>query len=244
MVERSFGTTPEEVEFEKELEMFRTEVEQAKQFFFAELTINAEAGEDERILAFMNRTPLLWNTMQYALVKGTFVALGRIFDTDPNVHGIARLLRLVDKQKDMFSRSALATRKPAFPNFAAAAHEPTVEQFRDLKRDISRWRNIFEHQYKPLRSRFYAHRERAVPVEQLFEGTRIDQVEEMLAFLGSVHTALWQAFVNGEELRLTPEPHSVHEMRKQAAKGREGSTAQEHIVKQAREFMRHAARLE
>lgn len=81
-------------------------------------------------------------------------------------------------------------------------------------------------------------------VEELFEGTRIDQVEEMLAFLGSVHTTLWQAFVNGEELRLKPEPHSVHEMRKQAIEGREGDTAQEHMVKQAREFLRRAARLE
>ena len=244
MADKTFGTTPDEVEFEVELEMFRTEVEQAKQFFYAELTINAEAGEDERILAFMNRTPLLWNTMQYALVKGTFVALGRIFDTDPNVHGIARLMRLVHKHKDMFSRSALAKRKPEFPNLAATAHEPTIAHFRGLKRDVSRWRNIFEQQYKPLRSRLYAHRERAVAVEELFQGTRIDQVEEMLAFLGSVHTTLWHAFVNGEELRLKPEPHSVHEMRKHAIEGRGGKTAQEHIVKQAREFLRHAARLE
>jgi hypothetical protein len=114
----------------------------------------------------------------------------------------------------------------------------------DLKREIARWRSIFEQQYKPLRSRFYAHRERAARAEELFEGTRIDQVEEMLAFLGSVYTALWQAFINGEELRPKPEPHSVHEMRKQAIDGVRGRTVQEHIVKEAREFLRYAARLD
>ena len=79
---------------------------------------------------------------------------------------------------------------------------------------------MFEQQYKSLRDRFYAHRNRTVRVERLFESTRIEQVEQMLAFLGSVYQALWETFINGQEFLLTPEPCSLHEMREHAINGK------------------------
>jgi hypothetical protein len=103
---------------------------------------------------------------------------------------------------------------------------------------------VFEQLYKPLRSRFYAHRERDAPIENLFKETRIDQLEEMLAFLGSVYTALWEAFINGKELWLKPEPHSVHEMRQQTMRQKAGNTVQQRIVKEAMEMLRYAARVD
>jgi hypothetical protein len=126
----------------------------------------------------------------------------------------------------------------------ASAHEPTAKHFRDLKREIRKWRSVFEQLYKPLRSRFYAHRERDAPIENLLKETRIDQLEEMLAFLGSVYTALWEAFINGKELWLKPEPHSVHEMRQQTMRQKAGNTVQQRIVKEAMEMLRYAARVD
>jgi len=243
-MDQLFGTNPTEQEFEKELEIFRTEVEQAKQFFYAQLAINAEAGENGQVLRFMNRTPMLWNTIQYALQKSTFVALGRIFDTDSDVHGLARLLRLAQDNKDMFSRDALAARKPDFPDFAKTAHELADHHFRELRREVAQWRAVFEQQYKSLRDRFYAHRNRTVRVERLFESTRIEQVEQMLAFLGSVYQALWETFINGQEFLLTPEPCSLHEMREHAINGKGGRTVQEQIVGEARDLLTCAARVD
>jgi hypothetical protein len=146
-----FATNPKERAFEEELEIFRTEVEQAKQFFYAHLGINAEARENESVFQTLNQTALLWNTIQYALQKSTFIALSRIFDPNPNVHGVSRLLQLAQKHLDMFSRAALALRKPdAPPSFAAEAHEPTPKDFRQLRKDTRVWRGIYEQRYAPL----------------------------------------------------------------------------------------------
>jgi hypothetical protein len=182
----------QEREFEDELEMFRTEVEQAKQFFYAYLGIDAEVREEKALFQLLNRAALLWNTIQYALQQSTFVALGRIFDPNPNVHGIARLMRLALTNATMFSKAALEQRKPGFPELLAAAHEPSSQQMRALRRDIQMWRQTFEKRYAPLRNRFYAHRERGLELGALLEGTTIEEIERMLAFLGSVYEALWQ----------------------------------------------------
>jgi pimeloyl-ACP methyl ester carboxylesterase len=71
--------TPEQ-EFERELEIFRTEVESASQFFYAYLSIRAVAGDRRRVFRLLNETPLFWNTALGGLQTASFVVLARAFD--------------------------------------------------------------------------------------------------------------------------------------------------------------------
>lgn len=97
-------------EFERELEVFRTEAEAAAQFFYAWLGIHAAAGDDKAIAGLLNTAALFWNTNLAALQTATFVTLGRIFDNN-SPHNISRLLRLAQDNPHIFSKSALGLRK-------------------------------------------------------------------------------------------------------------------------------------
>jgi hypothetical protein len=66
--------------FARELNIFRTETEQATQFYFALLAINDVARDDKMVRALLNRTALFWNTCAGALQTSAFIALGRVFD--------------------------------------------------------------------------------------------------------------------------------------------------------------------
>jgi hypothetical protein len=48
--------------FERELEIFRSETEQATHFYFALLAIHDVARHDKMVHALLNRTALFWNT--------------------------------------------------------------------------------------------------------------------------------------------------------------------------------------
>ncbi|MPZ37175.1 MAG: hypothetical protein GEU95_03780 [Rhizobiales bacterium] len=56
-----------EAEFERELEVFRTEAESAGQFFYAFLAIHAAAAAKRPVLNHINTAPLFWKTMLGAL---------------------------------------------------------------------------------------------------------------------------------------------------------------------------------
>ncbi|TAN46006.1 MAG: hypothetical protein EPN22_00635 [Nitrospirae bacterium] len=94
--------------FTQELEIFRTEIESAIQFFYAFLTFNAVLSKDKKALDLVNRTPLFWRTNIGALQTAFFVALGRIFDQNSrSKHNVDKLLNTAQKQADIFSSEAL-----------------------------------------------------------------------------------------------------------------------------------------
>jgi hypothetical protein len=136
-----FATNDAEREFEAELEVFRTEVEQAKQLFYAYLGIDAEARDNQNVLRMFNETgdtAMLWNTIQYALQQSAIVALGRIFDSDSRAHGISRLVKMADQNRAIFTRTALQARKPtASTTFLAGIQEPTTDEFGHCARKSS-----------------------------------------------------------------------------------------------------------
>ena len=56
------GRGAPEVQFEQELEVFRTEVETALQFFYGFLAIHACAGDTPTVHRLLNTAPLFWNS--------------------------------------------------------------------------------------------------------------------------------------------------------------------------------------
>lgn len=214
--------TPE-ADFARELEIFRTEAEAAIQFFYAWQAIHAVAGSNKVVTRALNQTPLFWNTTLGALQTASLVALGRVFDSNPESHSIGRLLRIAHGHLDMFSKPALAARKRQdsrnadewLAGYLRKAYEPTSDDFRRLKRYVAGRRKIYEANYRPLRHKVFAHKERMerTDVDALFAKTNIRELQKLLVFLRQLHDALWELFWNGRKPSLRPARYSIRSIR-------------------------------
>jgi hypothetical protein len=198
--------------FERELEVFRTEYEGATQHFYADLAIHAAAAQHSQFHAFLNRTPLWWNTCLAALQTASIITIGRIFDQD-TPHNLDSLVKIArDHSETLFSKKSLERRilrrgddRPQWlDGFLVDAYEPTVADFRKIRRLIRDQRKIYEENYRDLRHRLYAHKVVSEPneVAALFAKTNIDELKRLLAFLASLYQQLWALFFNGRPLTL------------------------------------------
>ena len=128
--------TPEK-QFERELEVFRTEVESASQFLFSYFAVHAVAQDHEAVHNLFNTAPLFWNTAIGALQSAGFIALGRIFDQN-SAHNVDKVLGLAQRHLQIFSRSALGQRRQGMSasapdwldDFLKKTYEPSAEDFR------------------------------------------------------------------------------------------------------------------
>lgn len=229
-----------ERDFERELEVFRTECQGAIQFFYSWQTVHAVAGSDKAVQRALNDAPLFWNTSLSALQVATFIALGRVFDPDQKNHNVSRLLALGHKNLGIFSKEALADRKRKLsanadewlPEYLSSVYEPSSEDFRRLKQHVAVRRRIYEANYKALRHGVFAHRgplERA-DVDALFAKTNIRELQQLLVFLNRLYEALWQLLFNGIKPTLRPGRYSVARMRAQPSPQRNREALQERLI--------------
>jgi AbiU2 len=239
-----------DVQFEHELEVFRTQAETAAQFFYGYLAIHAAAGEKNSIYRLLNTAPLFWNTILGALQTAAFVALGRIFDQD-SAHNLGRLLRLAQDNPQLFSKAALAKRKQGAANsppkwlneYLRHAYVTKAADFRRLRGHVSKQRKIYLTKYQPLRHQVFAHTalSDATDISALFLQTNIREMQRMLTFLMSFHEAMWQLFVNGHRPVLRPRRYSVARMRERVARNARARSAHERLVYEAERFLQAAS---
>lgn len=206
-------------DFEAELELFRTEAESAIQFFYAWEAVHAVAAKDKAVFRLLNQAPLFWNTNLRALQTSTLLALGRVFDPNPNHHSVTRLLSVAHANLGIFSKDSLAARKRKsntnadewLPEYLKTAYEPSHDDFRRLKRHVANRRKIYEANYRPLRHKVFAHRVVATRFEvgELFTKTNIKELQQLLVFLGRLYEVLWQLYFNGRKPTLVPARFSV-----------------------------------
>jgi len=240
-----------EQEFERELEVFRTEAEGAAQFFYAWLAVHAAAGDDKDIHRLLNTAPLFWNTALGALQSATFVTLGRIFDSD-SAHNLSRLLRMAQDHPQIFSKTALGRRKqgtsatpPSWLNdYLRDAYVPKVGDFRRLRAHVGKRRKTYEDKYRDLRHKIFAHKGTSDPavITALFAKTNIRELQRMLVFLGSLYEALWQLFMNGRKPSLRPRRYSVRSMRERPSPHAKSAAVHERILHEAGRFLTDASR--
>jgi AbiU2 len=199
------ATTVAETEFERELEIFRTEEETAQQYFFSYLSVRSLAATNGDVLKMINTTPLFWITAHHAMLLSTFVALGRIFDQNSR-HNIDSLMSAASKELSAFSMPALAARKRAagLTKTEAAAyvigkHELTAGDLRHLRKKIASWRRIYENRYSQIRHKVFAHKalSNLAEVNDLLAKTKIDEMKALFAFMSAVYSTLLEAFHNG-----------------------------------------------
>lgn len=198
---------------EHELEMFRTEEESAQQYFFGFLSLQLIPYKNPNVLREMNETSMFWITTRYALLMSAFVVLGRIFDQDQkSLHNIDKLLTVVSNEMAKLNKAGLAQRRIAQgmdPQQAAAyvadKYDLTVEDVRDMRKAVGKWRKVYEARYREIRHKIFAHKSLSrADADKLMAKTNIDEVKELLGFLHSLYMSLWQLHINGIAPNITP----------------------------------------
>jgi hypothetical protein len=242
-------TTPD-AQFERELEIFRTEAESGAQFFYAYLTVHAVATDHKTVHNLLNQSPLFWNTCLAALQTASIMALGRIFDQKSN-HNLATLLRITQDHPEIFSKLALARRRqgnePEPPSWLASylegTYEPTPIDFRRIRGHVRKRRRIYENNYRDIRHKWFAHKEVSDQAEiaVLFGKTNIRELQRLFAFLGSLYEALWELFFNGRKPLLRPLRYSVKRIRDLPMAAMRPQGVHEKITHEVEHFLTSAA---
>lgn len=238
--------------FKRELEIFRTEEEAGTQFFYAYLAIHSVAYKNKGVHALLNTAPLFWNTCAGALQTAAFIALGRVFDQD-SAHNVDRVLRLAQDNPLIFPREALGRRKQGnnvdrpewVDDYLRDAYEPTPRDFRRLRTHVKKKRRTYETKYRVVRDKFFAHKEISdqSDVTIVFGKGSNRELQQLFAFLGSLHDALWQLFYNGRKPLLRPMRYSVKRMRDiPSPSPTRGAAVQERILHEAERFLLAAAK--
>ena len=145
--------------FKRELEIFRQEVNAAAQYLYGALAVGTLAKVDPSVVKRLDIAPLFCQTVLNSLQKSAIIALGRVFETD-TPHSVARLMREAE-QIEIFSKEALAGRKHEqsvnasewIEEYLADAYVPSPGDIRELKKEVGKWRGIYETKYKPLRDK-------------------------------------------------------------------------------------------
>lgn len=236
-----------EDKFTQELEVFRTEVQSAIQFFYAYLTINATLADNKEALDLVNQAPLFWRTNVGALQTSFFITLGRIFDQKSN-HNVDKILRVAQEESNIFSAEALEARKRKdSPNaeewiadYMKDVYVPTADDFRRLKKYVSKYRKIYKSGYRDIRRKVYAHKELSKPedVQGLYAQTNIREMQKLLIFLNRLYEALWQLFHNGRKPVLKPMEYSIATMRKAEIPEWQSRHVQEQVVYETEKFFK------
>jgi hypothetical protein len=237
--------------FELELEIFRTEAEAAAQFFYAYLSVHETAGRHPTVLRLLKTAPLFWNTNLGALQTSAFIVLGRIFDQD-SPHNIDRVMKNAQEHQEIFSLTALAARKQGksatrpdwLDHYLTTSYVPTPSDFRQLRREVSKHRKIYESKYRDIRRKVFAHKMVAGPAEvgALFAKTNVRELQLLITFTGSLYDTLWQLYFNGTKPQLRQGRYSVKAMRNRPTRKGRMQTVQERVTHEAALFLRAAAR--
>jgi hypothetical protein len=199
--------------FLDELAIFHDEQSMAQRYFFGYLTIRSRAAKDSKLRGVIRSNPWFWITVDHSLLQATFIALGRIFDQDSrSPHKIDKLMSAVSSNRQEFSRDAYRGRLRAkglsaeeVATYAKQAHELTVTEVRELKKEIAKWRRIYQTDYEDIRHKVFAHRELSDydQINALFAKTKVDEVKKLLHFLNSLYLALLAAYHNGLAINLS-----------------------------------------
>ncbi len=233
--------------FLSELEVFRTEIEQAIQFFYTRNAMNAVLAKNKSLLAIVNRTPRFWITTDNALHTAFFIVLGRIFDNSSR-HNIDQLLCIAQEQIEIFSKDALTIRTRAsarnsddvIDEFMEQAYIPTHDDFSKLMKHVAKYRNIYDNAYRDIRNKVIAHKVLSNPekVYKLYAGTKIKEVEKLLRFLNQLYHALWHLFYNGMKPVLKNMKYSAKRMSQTELSQWVSTYEQEHAVDDTVKFFK------
>jgi hypothetical protein len=229
--------TDAEREFSRLLELLGEVAELPGRFLCADITMNAVAIEHSDVHESLNRNAEFWALASNGLHTCVFVTLHRLLDhaSAGNVYAVLNCAR---SNPEMFSRSALATRRGGpgaeAAQWAADAHEATVDDFKRLESEISHRRQVYDRVYRPIRGKILAHRVFVGADEsERYAATRVDELLTLCSFFPAFHHAMFHWFHNGGEATLRPTLAAIDAARRVVA----GTPAQHAVVKHTERVM-------
>ena len=182
-----------EVEFERELGVFGGEIKTAIRSLYCWRTVNLAARDNTRLYNLLNRHALFFITVVDALRTNFMIVLGRVFDDDKRSHSINRLLQIAEDNPSIFSKVALAERMRRgsanagdwLDEYMRDVYVPTPADFKRIRRYVDARRKIYESNYKKLRNKQEAHKDRIdqKTVQYLLARTSSRELEKLLVFL-------------------------------------------------------------
>lgn len=192
------------VEFENELRIFDSDVDEVVQCFYIWRTVHAAARRSRKVYDMLNRNSGFWNVALGSIQANSLVALGRIFDKDSRTHNVKRLLKLAQDKPAVFSKHAVRERKSKIlannssllEDYMRNVHDPSLADFKRLHSFVDARRKVYERCYKHLRDKRYAHRERT-NISEFFAQTDIRELAQLVTDLSKLHRVLWDWQQNG-----------------------------------------------
>ena len=188
--------------------MFSEEVTTASWSFFTWKSIHNIAAGDTEIVKALNENALSWRIIQHSLQSTFLITLGRMFDSDARSLTAHSLLDLCIKNLDQFGEDSLRDRKLRDQNgnvpdwlesYLEGTYRPTENNFKDLKAEVTKFKDIYLGNYQPIRHKLLAHKDMVTfeKRHELFERTDIGQIEDMLEFLFQIENIVWELLMNG-----------------------------------------------
>jgi hypothetical protein len=208
-------------QFKSELDHFKNEVINAIWLHVVPQTIGLLAA-GPGVRRALNQAPAFWNLSAAAHQQALIVTLGRLFDQQAP-HNAHTVIRLASRYRlEIFGKPALAARKRAeaanaddwLEEYLGRAHEPTIEELRNIRRVIEEQHQIYQQRFDPIRDRYVAHRATIQPdaIAEVFRAAEIMPLEKLLATLSSVHRVLEELYFNGTHPVLNVEEFNVREL--------------------------------
>jgi len=200
-----------DLNIDKLLKEIDNEITVAAQAFFAWKSIHNVASKEKNIEKALNANALSWNIFLHSLQATFFIAIGRIFDTNPQSCSIHLLFRQCKNTIEEFSKYSLSQRrteeaggvKPAYlDDFIDKAYEPKPTDFKKLKKNVSRIQKNYEQHFRPVRHKVFAHNDSDYisNTSALFSGATIEDAEDILRTLYKVERVIRDLYTNGKEM--------------------------------------------
>jgi hypothetical protein len=212
--------------FLEELNIFKNEVYIVIKSLYTELAIGAIATNDSKVMSALNTSPTFWNAVLGSLQQSTFITLGRIFEVDASKHTLNTLMNIASTNIDLFSKEAFSQRwkidrtslHDYLPEYLEKSYFPSVEEFRQFSKYVSKQKAFYKKTYAPIRIHF-AHKMYVSnsDVQVLFDKVNIPELESFCVRLYGIYDVLWNLYHNarGPLLPLKSHVFSTEDILKQ-----------------------------
>jgi hypothetical protein len=121
----------------------------------------------------------------------------------------------------LFAKAALAERKRLaarqsnpewLEDFLKSAWEPTTAELRKIRVAIAPSDRKWQESYEPIANKVFAHTDRKAAVDELFRGTLLVDIEDILYDLNKIRTAVLQLFENGDKVWIADDDRTYAEL--------------------------------
>lgn len=227
-----------EEEFWRDFHIIRNDVNAAMVSCYTHRTINDAASADPKLIQRLNRVPDFWRITTFSLQTTLFIVLHRILDSDGEVHSIHQVLRAMSSHPELFSKDSLRARKLSIPGvernppwleeFILNAWEPTIADFREMKKALKPHKMKFDDLYRPIRHHIahITHKEDQA-IAALYARTLKTDIDEILCFLHNLMMAIQDLAWNATRPNLTDDNHGYA---RRVMEIRDGTTALLHSL--------------